>query len=144
MASALTADADRVIKGNITNIKYPIKASTTIPKGALVAIEDGYLISATNSAANVFAGRATEGVTRGATLAAFAGVATFGTTRIHVYWTGGTCNLSMCYGADCYVVNNDTVGTKTAASLNYVGIIVDVIDGTNKIVEVLLTKSLVG
>jgi len=47
MATALTADAVRKISGNINVWDYPIKAATQIYRNSLVAVEDGYLISAT-------------------------------------------------------------------------------------------------
>ena len=142
MATALTADAVRKISGNINVWDYPIKAATQIYRNSLVAVEDGYLISATDATTNKFVGRAMEGRTAVAAGDKSVGVATFGGTIIEAYFTGGlTLNKSAYFLADMYIVNNDTVGPKSVASSNLVGQLTDIIDATNKKVRVLLSIS---
>lgn len=106
---------------------YLVKASTTVYKGAMVALDaNGFLVPATNAASQKVAGVAGETVVQGASATLFCRVDTNRT-----FYFNATSITQAMVGTTMYVVDDNTFDDAVGAASIIAGVLMEYIDATH-------------
>jgi hypothetical protein len=126
--SALAADRATPIKTDKDIESYGVKASTKIWAGALVVLNAGYAVGGTTATGLIAVGRAEHAVDNSAgnngdlTIKVRAGIFRFNNSA-----SGDLIDIT-CIGANCYVVDDNTVAKTSNSSARSVAGIVKNVD----------------